>query len=127
MEFCPDCGSMLMPKDGVIKCSCGYEKSLTKDDLLCIIKYGLRGSNAPIGVTVDDIYECIGCEYIGCEYIVRFPFFISYAMVSKYPTPSAIIPAVPMKRKLTKIIKTKTTKPKKPFTDAATVIPAKIA
>lgn len=33
MEFCPKCGSMLMPKDGVIKCTCGYEKSLTKNDL----------------------------------------------------------------------------------------------
>ena len=41
-----------------------YLESLTKDDLLCIIKYGLRGSDAPLGVTVDDIYECIGCEYI---------------------------------------------------------------
>ena len=41
-----------------------YLNSLTKDDLLCIIKYGLRGSNAPLEVTVDDIYECIGCEYI---------------------------------------------------------------
>ena len=41
-----------------------YLDSLDKDDLLYIIKYGLRGSNAPIGVTVDDIYECIGCEYI---------------------------------------------------------------
>ena len=41
-----------------------YLDSLDKDDLLCIIKYDLRGSNAPIGVTVDDIYECIGCNYI---------------------------------------------------------------
>ena len=41
-----------------------YLESLTKDDMLTIIKYGLRGSNAPLGVTVDDIYECIGCEYI---------------------------------------------------------------
>ena len=41
-----------------------YLNSLTKDDLLCIIKYGLRGTDAPLGVTVDDIYECIGCEYI---------------------------------------------------------------
>ena len=25
MEFCPDCGAMLFPKDGVLKCkSCGY-------------------------------------------------------------------------------------------------------
>lgn len=42
-----------------------YLDNLDKDDLLCIIKYGLRGSNAPLGVTVDDIYECIGCQYIG--------------------------------------------------------------
>ena len=33
MEFCPECGAMLMPKNGTIKCSCGYEKSLTNDDL----------------------------------------------------------------------------------------------
>lgn len=41
-----------------------YLESLDKNDLLCIIKYGLRGSNVPEGVTVDDIYECIGCQYI---------------------------------------------------------------
>lgn len=42
-----------------------YLDKLTKDDLLCIIKYGLRGSNAPNDVDVEDIYEKIGCEYIG--------------------------------------------------------------
>ena len=41
-----------------------YLESLTKDAMLSIIKYGLRESNAPDEVTVDDIYECIGCEYI---------------------------------------------------------------
>ena len=41
-----------------------YLESLDKDDLLYIFNYGLRGSDAPIGVTVDDIYECIGCQYI---------------------------------------------------------------
>ena len=41
-----------------------YLNSLTKDDLLYIIKCGLRGSNAPDEVTVEDIYECIGCEYV---------------------------------------------------------------
>ena len=41
-----------------------YLESLTKDDLLYIIKHGLRGSDAPENVTVEDIYECIGCEYI---------------------------------------------------------------
>jgi len=40
-------------------------EQLDKNDLLCIIKYGLRGwPTAPFGVTVDDIYECIGCQYI---------------------------------------------------------------
>ena len=40
-------------------------ESLTKDDMLSIIKYGLRGwPTAPPGVTVDDIYEAIGCQYI---------------------------------------------------------------
>ena len=41
-----------------------YLDKLDKDDLLCIIKYGLRGSDAPIDVTVDDIYTLIGCTYI---------------------------------------------------------------
>ena len=39
---------------------------LTKEDLLCIIKYGLRGhENAPTEVNVEDIFDCIGCMYIG--------------------------------------------------------------
>lgn len=41
-----------------------YLDSLDKEDLLSIIKYGLRNSNAPIDVTVEDIWECIGCKYI---------------------------------------------------------------
>ena len=41
-----------------------YLESLDKESLLSIIKYGLRGSDVPEGVTVDDIYECIGCQYI---------------------------------------------------------------
>ena len=42
-----------------------YLDSLDKDDCLSIIKYGLRGDErAPIDVTVDDIYEVIGCLYL---------------------------------------------------------------
>jgi len=41
-----------------------YLESLDKGALLSIIKYGLRDSDAPEGVTVEDIYECIGCQYI---------------------------------------------------------------
>lgn len=41
-----------------------YLDSLTKDDLLSIMKYGLRESNAPSDVTVEDIWHVIGCKYI---------------------------------------------------------------
>lgn len=41
-----------------------YLESLDKNDCLSIIKYGLRGSNAPEDVNVEDIYEVIGCLYI---------------------------------------------------------------
>ena len=39
-----------------------YLESLTKDDCLSIIKYGLRESNAPSDVTVEDIYYVIQCN-----------------------------------------------------------------
>lgn len=32
MEFCPKCGAMLMPKDGILKCSCGYKKELEEEN-----------------------------------------------------------------------------------------------
>ena len=41
-----------------------YLDNLDKQDLLCIIKHGLRGSNAPEDVNVEDIYYLIGCFYI---------------------------------------------------------------
>ena len=41
-----------------------YLEGLTIDDCRTIIKYGLRGSDAPEGVTVDDIFVMIGCLYI---------------------------------------------------------------
>ena len=40
-----------------------YLNNLTKDDLLTIIKYGLRSSNAPIEINVEDIYTVIGCNF----------------------------------------------------------------
>jgi len=41
-----------------------YLESLDKNDCLAIIKYGLRGSNAPEYVTVEDIWDVIGSLYI---------------------------------------------------------------
>ena len=39
-----------------------YLESLDKDDLYSILKYGLRNSNAPSDVTVEDIYYLIQCN-----------------------------------------------------------------
>lgn len=36
-----------------------YLDNLNKDDLYSILKYGLRNSNAPEDVTVEDIYYII--------------------------------------------------------------------
>lgn len=41
-----------------------YLESLDKNDCLFLIKYGLRGSNAPSDVTVEDIWHIIGSLYI---------------------------------------------------------------
>lgn len=41
-----------------------FLEKLEKDDCLSIIKYGLRYSNVPNDVTVEDIFEVIGCLYI---------------------------------------------------------------
>ena len=32
MEFCPDCGAMLLPKNGVLECSCGYSNKLSENN-----------------------------------------------------------------------------------------------
>ena len=32
MEFCPDCGAMLLPKEGKLQCSCGYVKDLSDNN-----------------------------------------------------------------------------------------------
>lgn len=39
-----------------------YLESLNKDDLFSIIKYGLRDSDVPPNVTVEDIYYLIQCN-----------------------------------------------------------------
>ncbi|MGN1362984.1 MAG: transcription factor S [Methanobrevibacter sp.] len=33
MEFCPECGGMLLPNEGKLKCNtCGYEKDVSSND-----------------------------------------------------------------------------------------------
>lgn len=32
MEFCPECGAMLLPNEGKLECNCGYTKDLSNND-----------------------------------------------------------------------------------------------
>ena len=32
MEFCPECGAMLLPQNDKLECKCGYKKDLTKSE-----------------------------------------------------------------------------------------------
>lgn len=32
MEFCPECRGILIPQNNKLKCKCGYESTLTKED-----------------------------------------------------------------------------------------------
>ena len=45
MEFCPECGKMLMPENGIVRCGCGYEKALSSDDIE--EQYTMEGEKMP--------------------------------------------------------------------------------
>ena len=52
MEFCPDCGAMLFPKDGVLKCnSCGYSNETIDEE-----EYNLK-KEIKAGETVTNLGE----------------------------------------------------------------------
>ena len=53
MEFCPNCGAMLVPKDGEIKCGCGYEKSLKTEDYSFSRKVETKENVKMLGKDVD--------------------------------------------------------------------------
>lgn len=39
MEFCPKCGAMMLPNDGILKCkTCGYSNELEKNDMYEVSK-----------------------------------------------------------------------------------------
>ena len=78
MEFCPNCGSMLMPENGLIKCSCGYEKSLTDNDLEEQYKFeGEKNKDLEVIVTDNNnvalpttritCYKCGGTNTYNCS------------------------------------------------------------
>ena len=52
MEFCPNCGKLLMPTKGMVKCRCGYEKSLSKYDIDTIV-YHQSGSHNIVSYMIE--------------------------------------------------------------------------
>jgi DNA-directed RNA polymerase subunit M len=32
VEFCPECGGLLLPKEGLLQCRCGYSKKIGKEE-----------------------------------------------------------------------------------------------
>ena len=56
MEFCPDCGAMMFPKDGVLKCDkCGYdpEKKVNADEYTVSKKVEAEETVKMLGEDVD--------------------------------------------------------------------------
>lgn len=79
MEFCPDCGAMLMPVKGKVKCRCGYEKSLSLQDIED--QYHMEGETNPeakvivtdrdnvaLPTTKITCYKCGGTKATGGQY-----------------------------------------------------------
>jgi DNA-directed RNA polymerase subunit M len=59
MEFCPDCGAMLLPKDGKLECSCGYSKNLSDENEYAVSKEIDAEENVKMIGEVDDMRSTI--------------------------------------------------------------------
>jgi DNA-directed RNA polymerase subunit M len=73
MTFCPNCGSLLIPRDGRLKCECGYsqdgylkfsEKIINKD--IEIIDENLNYGDATVPIV------CWNCGHTGVFVKVNF-------------------------------------------------------
>lgn len=50
MEFCPDCGAMLLPNDNKLKCSCGYTKDLSSDSKEYSVSQKVKGKQGVVNM-----------------------------------------------------------------------------
>ena len=73
MRFCPECGKMLMPKDNMLKCNCGYEEKISKEvhEKEYIFKGDEKKKNEVVVIDSDDVglpttkitcYKCGGTK-----------------------------------------------------------------
>ena len=73
MEFCPECGAMLLPKDGKLECSCGYSKNLTDNNEYEVSKkvesdetVKMLGEDVEVGPSVNE--TCPECGHDKATY-----------------------------------------------------------
>lgn len=59
MEFCPQCGAMLLPKEGKLECGCGYTKDLSNNDEYKVSKEIEAEENVKMLGEVDDMRSTI--------------------------------------------------------------------
>ena len=50
MEFCPECGAMLLPNDNKLKCSCGYTKDLSSDNNEYSVSQKVKGKQGVVNM-----------------------------------------------------------------------------
>ena len=59
MEFCPECGAMLLPKEGKLECGCGYTKNLSDNNEYEVSKKIETEENVKMLGEVDDMRSTI--------------------------------------------------------------------
>ncbi len=59
MEFCPECGAMLLPKEGKLECSCGYTKNLSDKNEYEVSKKIETEENVKVLGEVEDMRSTI--------------------------------------------------------------------
>jgi DNA-directed RNA polymerase subunit M len=59
MEFCPECGAMLLPKDGKLECNCGYTKNLSDNNQYEVSKKIEEHESVKMLGDVDDMRSTI--------------------------------------------------------------------
>ena len=76
MEFCPDCGAMLLPKDGKLECGCGYVKNLSDDNEYAVSEkieanetVKMLGEDIDLGPGVTEI--CPNCGHDKATYELK--------------------------------------------------------
>ena len=59
MEFCPECGDMLLPKEGKLECGCGYTKNLSDKNEYEVSKKIETEENVKVLGEVEDMRSTI--------------------------------------------------------------------